>query len=293
MTARYYSTENDTLPPYSKNNLGDMIVAVKAALITGYKDQQPAGWELLYESINNPGDTSKRIAVRSKSADSEQKVFEIGDISNIEGSIKCYDDWIGDTGVNLLMQAKINKNCWGGAVEIVANESFVHLVVNAVYMCFGDMDVFDTSMQKTIIFDMQNTNSADYDHAIASTVNQGRTQFRKIDNKRLICRSFCKDQLGFGSRIYWSASPSYDWYNGGDRGDLITGILTPVRKVELMQIIDMDRRYYCMGYLPMMVYTDNPRTMLDVGQINMDGKNKRLVGIQSDGGALHLYAVDV
>jgi hypothetical protein len=291
MTARKYADYDKTLPVYNRV-LGDMISALKAALITGYNGTPSVDWELVYESQSNPSDTTKRIAVRSKSVNSEQKIFEITDISRTEGSIKCWDNWSGSAGVNLLMQAKINKNNSWGSMEIVADEKFVHLVVNACYHGFGDVDVFDTSQNKTVILDRRSTSYIDTDNAIASSVNESRNKFIDRNGNQYICRSFCKEQIGYGARINWNDPPVYDIYNGGDRGNLTTNILTPVRKTELLKVVSSANRYDCYGYLPMFVYSDNPITMHN-RTVEIDGKTKYLRNINILGGALILFAVDV
>lgn len=291
MTARKYANHDGTLPPYNKNNLGDMIVGIKAALITGYQDTPSVDWEMLYESISNPSDTSKRIVVRSKAVDSERKVFEITDISDEEGSIKCWDNWLDGAGVGLLMQAKINKfTTWGQNLEIVADEKFVHIVVNAVHNCFGDIDVFDTSQPKTLLLDRNVISDVEPQIAIASTVNTSRVQFRDVANNRFILRSFCADYLGFGAKIASANAPVYDIYNGGDRGDYISNINTPLRRVEILKIIG--GYYQCYGYLPMLLYTDNPRTMTNKKSV-IDGKEKILRDTLSAVSAVQVFAVDV
>lgn len=259
MTARKYANYDNTLPTYDKNKLGDMIVGIKAALITGYKDAKPAGWEMLYESIANTADTSKRIVVRSKAVDSERKVFEITDISNTEGSIKCWENWQNGAGVTLLMQARINKSTsWGTTLEIVADNKFVHLIVNASYHGFGDVDFFNTSQPKTLLFDMQTNDELFTNFAIASTKNPYRVQFRDVFNNRFVLRSFCQDQYGFGARVA-SVGLEIEIYNGGDTNKTVSGNETPFRKVELLKI--KGQTYECYGFLPSMLYTDNPYTM--------------------------------
>lgn len=288
MTARYYSTANGTLPPYNKNNLGDMIVAVKAALIMGYKDQQPAGWEMLYESISNPSDTSKRIVVRSKAADSERKVFEMTDISNTAGSIKCWDDWQNGTGVNLLLQVNINKNGWGDGLEIIANDKFVHLIVNAVYHGFGDVEVFDSTRPKTLLLDMKARDANAGTNAIASTTNKNKNQYLDAINNRFVCRSFNVELDGYGARIGYNPTDA-DYFIGGDKYSVPSNIQTPVRKTELMQI---NGNYFKpFGYLPMLCYTDNPVTMQDK-EVIMDGVTKKIIKAFGIGMAWMPFAVD-
>lgn len=288
MAARKYANYDNTLPTYDKNKLGDMIVGIKAALITGYKNAKPAGWELLYESIANTADTSKRIVIRSKAVDSEQKVFEITDISNTEGSIKCWDNWQSNAGVTLLMQVKINKAGWGGDLEIVANDKFVNLVVNAVYHGFGDVDVFDSTQSSTLLFNMTSSDANAASNAIASNSLTAKNQFRDVANNRFVCRSFGREADGYSSRINYNNTDG-DLFMGGDAYSKPSGILSPVRKTELLQI--NGNFFKPFGYLPMLCYTDNPVTMQDK-KIPIDGVTKKIIKIFGIGAAWLPFAVD-
>ena len=257
-----FSSENGTLPVYDKNKRGDMLVALKAALITGFKDKPAVEWDLLYESLTNPSDSQSRIAIRSKSTSSEQKVFEIVDINANEAKIYCYNDWQNDTGVDLIMSAVINKNMsWANFITIYADEKFVSLFVNACYYGFGDIDVFDTAQVQTVLWDCQNSADVDNYHAIAHTLRTDFAGFKTADNAKLVCRAFCANDLGYGARVYRTNSPYYGVCAGGDNETIVTGIETPLRKTELVKLRANSREFLPYGYLPHMLYTDNPHTM--------------------------------
>lgn len=272
MSIKRFSSGDSTLPAYNKNNRGDMIVAVKAALITGYKDKPSADWELLYESSKNPSDTQSRIAVRSKAIDSEQKVFEIIDITAHLGKINCYADWQGNQGINLLMSANINKNIsWANSISIYADSKFVSMFVNNCYTGFGDIDVFDSINAQTVLFDCQTTRELDDAQAIGCSINPHLTGFKTLDGFKLVCRSFCKNHRGYGAAVSYTGKPHHLNDAGGDTEALITGIETPVRKTELLKLQSDNRKFIPYGYLPHMLYTDNPHTMHGK-TLSIDGK---------------------
>lgn len=260
-----YSTNDGTLPTYNKYDLGDFLIALKATLITGYKDKSSANWELLYDSKTNTSDTSSRLVVRSKSISSEQKTFEIIDIDANSAKINCYNDWQNDMGVELLLSAVINKNVsWANTITIYADDKFVSIFANACYYGFGDIEVFDSVNAKTVLWDCQNGNDYDNAHAIANTARPDLVGFKLIDGSKLICRSFCKNDLGYGARVYRTNAPYYDMCAGGDNESVVTGIETPVRKTELVKLSsNSNGTFVPYGYLPHMLYTDNPHTMHD------------------------------
>ena len=289
MTARIYTYENGNLPNLTGANVGDLIIALKSALITGYAGTPGAGWKLVYESAPNSSDTTYRIVVQSQAPDSEQRYFEIEDVSSVKGTIKVWSNWITSTqaGQNLLMQSLINKSQWGLGFEIAADDKFVHYTVNSGYHAFGDADVFDTAQDKTIVFNMQSTTASDGAAAIASTNNPNRTRFIDAHGNEYVCRSFCREVFGYSAAI---SRPQTEQYNGGDRADFVSGILTHVRKTELLKIVG--GYYESYAFLPMFVYTDNPRTM--TGQIvPIDGVAKK-IGFLGNRASYHLnFAVDV
>lgn len=289
MTARIYTYKNGNLPNLQGANVGDLIIALKAALITGYAGTPSAGWQLVYESAANSLDSTYRIVVQSQAIDSEQRYFEIEDISSIKGTIKVWGNWVTgtQTGQNLLMQALINKSQWGSEFEIAADDKFVNYTVNAGYHCFGDADMFDTTQDNTVIFNMQSTTASDSAAAIASTSNPNRTRFIDTQGNEYVCRSFCKDLVGYSSSIAYSST---EVYNGGDRANFVSGIETPIRKTELLKVVG--NQYLPCGYVPMFLYTDNPRTMVDK-TVSIDGVPKKIVFL-GNRSSYHLnFAVDV
>lgn len=290
MTARYYSANTGNMPSVKSKILGDIIIGFKAALVTGYNQKPAAGWQMLYESAANDADNSYRIAVRSQSTASEQKVFEIIDISSTEAAINCWENWQDNKGISLLVSAKINKNCWADDMFVIADETFVHFTVSAVYHAFGDAAPFDTSKQKTMIYAMDNTTGHDYEHVIASTRHQNRIKFKDTVGNTYICRSFANEQLGFGSRVSWENAPVYDHYMGGDRNNFESGKITSIRRTELLKPVNDWYEEY--GYLPLSVYTDNPRTMMNK-RVTVDGVDKDLAVLFCDGMAALLFLVDV
>ncbi len=289
MTARYYSAKNGSLPTIDSKKLGDIIVAIKAALITGYNGTQSAGWDLVYESISNNGDASHRIAVRSNAVSSEQRVFEIVDIDTNAGVINCWESWVGDAGSKLLLSRGINKRAiYDNATDIVANESFVHMSINSAYHAFGDIDVFDTVRDKTVILGISAASSDDVYLQIASTNNPSKNKFVGVDGKNYLCRSFCKEYTAYGAMVDDNQN-----YAGGDKvltSGQIIGILTSVRRTELLELDGVCYREF--GFLPMSAYTDNPRTMQNQ-QLMIDNRVQKVVLLDAVGSWYLLCLVDV
>lgn len=276
MTIKRFASNNGTLPAYNKNNRGDMITAIKAALITGYKDKSSADWELLYESISDPSDNTSRIVVRSKDFKSEQKAFEIIDITAHLGKINCYQDWQDGQGIGLLMSANINKNIsWANNISIYADDKFVSMFVNNCYTGFGDVEVFDSVATQTVLFDCQTTGENDDDQAIGCSVNPHLTGFKTADGFKLVCRSFCKNHRGYGAAVSYTGAPHHLNDAGGDTEALTTGIETPVRKTELLKLQSDNNKFTPYGYLPHMLYTDNPHTMHNKTLL-IDGRNIKI-----------------
>lgn len=289
MTTRLYS--GATLPGYNKNNLGDLIVCLKAALITGHGVAPSAGWAMLYESIAYPGDATMRIVVQSQAADSEQIIFEIEDISVTKATIKCWQSWSGSTGSELLMSAQINKDGYANFVKIVASDRFVHCSINAVYYGFGDVNPIISTDAQTVILARNNDLGTETAHAIASTNKPYATAFVNIAGDKLVCRSFCAEDLGYGARIGLAPAPVYDLYAGGDKGNLITGKVSPVRATELLrrQPSGVCDAY---AYIPSMIYTDNPQSM-NGHEITVNNQRKKIVILESSSQGFASFMVDL
>lgn len=284
--AKLFVASNGTLPSGVLSADGSMIVAIKAALVTGYDGNQSAGWRLVYESIANAADTTNRIVVQSQSVSSEQRYFEIID-DGANSKINCYEDWTLDAGVGLLISAIINKTGPYGGFNIVASDKFVHLVMGAVYHAFGDIDVIESAVSQTVLLQMK-AGSAQSSYYIASTNKKTRNEFVTENGAKLYCRSLAAETQGFGPMI------DDNTYMGGDKvsgSDSASGRSSTLHKIELMKDLGSGE-FGQYGFLPDAIYTDNPQTMAD-STLVINNQLKSLKKITCIGSWHLLMAVDV
>lgn len=281
MTTRHYSPNKGLPAGLKATNLGDLITALKAALITGHETTPSADWELIYESAANNDDNSHRIVVRSKDLSSERRYFEIIDESAAGGKIICWEGWQNGAGREKRTEAFINNTYSDDkTLRIAANRSFCVFETSGSVSAFGDCQPHISTNEKSVILGNKvkpASSSLSY-HSISSTNTNGYKYIRtkQVD---LICRSFCKEYDGYGPRIATASAPHYAIYNGGDT-EASHGGKSPVRQTELLAPRSNGYEFY--GVLPIIIYTDNPVSMHNK-QVTVNGKLKKVLYMRNIG----------
>ena len=283
MTTRFFSTYNGSLPKLSPDVLGDLISAIKSALITGYAGKDGAGWELVYESLNNSADTTKRIVVRSKAVDSERKYFQIEDINAEEGKITMSAAW---DSVNLkpleihatskLIKApgaSLNPNY--AVFAIIADEKSVWIQARLTLTFFGDYRSFNSRYSKTLMsIKSDNTLSASVIPSSLSAPNS--SSIVDADGANYLLRAYSPvNSSGWGqsssttvphpdTNHSWNVTPASDDFTKQREGDPLY-----VRPVELLYKISTGG-FAVAGEIPHLVYVDGRPNNTD--SVFIDGR---------------------
>lgn len=259
MVARVYSIENGGLPNnLSDTKAGDLIVMLKAALITGYKDKKPMGWKLVFEST--PTDSVKRLVVQSQSPNSEQRYYEIinSDVNNT--TITMYESWDatqnkgGGRSVSLYVYGSVNVT-----YAVIVNDYFCHFQWGGKSYWFGDIDELNP-IDKSIIMGQSSKDSTNASVAIPSnnsTQNVGSRKIIDINNNALVLQN---EHLG-----HWRGwTNAIDWQNGVTYYYGTDNSLPILKDIFVVELVGKQARY--IGTMPVMVFCNNNPYKLSVAE---------------------------
>ncbi|STZ63941.1 Uncharacterised protein [Moraxella lacunata] len=246
--ATFYTKKDKDAPAVS--TAVDVINFIKAALVVGYGDKPAAGWRLLYDSNAEQNQTTRRIIIRSDSAASEQKIYEFA-ISGSQLMLNAYHtyDETQKTAVGLWHSIVVNLAAINGdRMEVCADEKFCLFGLHGMWQGFGDYISDNTQYTQSILFGSNiNFFGAERQSTLSSTNNPNNILIKDADGNTYVCRSYSREEAGYGSRIGWS--------NAVIHANVLREGSTPrLLKTELM--LKTDRGYAFAGYMPFLYYAD-------------------------------------
>lgn len=254
MTSRVYSVENGGLPSsLSDLTRGDLIVMLKAALITGHNDKIAMGWRLVYDSITNQSDTVRRIVLQSQSPMSEQRYYEVVDDSDQGLRLKMHEFWDAQTlsGAGRSVSLYVHGNN-SNRYHVIANEYFCIFQWGSKSYFMGDITPLELSSntEQSIIMgqtDLSNTSFAIPANNSVKLV--GSRKLLNIDNQSLVLRNeHAGDHYGWSNAIHW------------DNGSVFYGLDSNapfIKPIDVLQLEGKQARY-C-GTVPLMFFcSKNP-----------------------------------
>ena len=215
MTIHVYKS-TDAGAPVLSNTAGAVNQILKACLVTGYGNKDPAGWELVYDSrAINPSNAEQRICLRSNDPISTRTFYEVENATNVP-KIMGYADWDNVSNQGLLrfhptenrQLIANNFNRW----LVIANSKSVYVFTpydktSFAAAFFGDYLAFNRLDKNAILCAAQSSGTTAF--APAST-NGGNYSWGILANGLFSALNPCfMTSAGFGNRYYYR---HYDYY---------------------------------------------------------------------------------
>lgn len=292
MTMRYYAAHKGSLPNVQNSSASAVITRLKAALVTGYGDKPAAGWELLYESLNNPDDPANRLAVRSKDVGGDRMVFHFSE--NTSGvDVEMAKDWdpVANKPLRVAVSGKWQKQTYminrddqlnTGSIGIIADSKSCWVSSNYCFHFFGSFDCMNAMHPKDVL--MAGTHYSYLD---------GREHYLP---QRFVGESVSRTMKDNLMGEYCVDSPAYNivWFPSNSVPILLRGGDIPyIQKIKMWHkpvSRPSGETWYYAGHIPALVFSFSKITSGD--KVMIDGKEKTLIQFEAYGANNQVFAVD-
>ena len=292
MTMRYYAAHNGSLPNVQNSSASAVITRLKAALVTGYGDKPAAGWELLYESLNNPDDPANRLAVRSKDVAGDRMVFHFSEVVN-GLDVQMARDWdsVNHKPIDVSVSGKWQKQLGGGnpadrlntgSLGVIADSKSCWVSVGYCLQFFGTFDYINPMQPKDIILFGTHYDYLDNEEHILPQRYVAESSRRKFNDQFL------------GSYVVESPANKRYWFNGGSVPRLLReGDVPYIQKIKIWHnpvARPSGENWYYAGHIPGLVFSPCKITTGD--KVVIDGNEKTLIQFDSYGTYNQVFMVD-